>query len=369
MGFNKRYTLVLNMLYLTISLASLGLSMLVLTLFMRQAYVKQRSVPHLIAVALFMVVNTMLSVLSFVVKFNHWMNMIVDLTNMAAWFFVFLLAQEIRSVRVHPVQFAIVFGCVIWYIIPRLFWTDDDNIGAVPQIILIVAAFGWFSYSFSVVIPVLITYVRILNQTKERPAKMLVFGFTFYLIGYLSGLIEYLAALVVGPEILGIVSTITGFFPLVALFLVMLTYLVHLDYVYRLPDDYYVIMLAYKNGIPIQIIKLVSKNDVNITEDLLAGFLSAVNSMFRETLHAKQDITIIASGDAKLVSESAEFITGIIVGSKDTAILRRALRTYLRMFEQRFQTLVSQYSPDITMYETAREELTSKCFPFFRVAA
>jgi hypothetical protein len=60
----------------------------------------------------------------------------------------------------------------------------------------------------------------------------------------------------------------------------------------------------------------------------------AVNSMFRETLHAKEDITIIASGDAKLVSESAEFITEIIVGSKGTAILRRvsdAIQTFLGM--------------------------------------
>jgi hypothetical protein len=76
---------------------------------------------------------------------------------------------------------------------------------------------------------------------------------------------------------------------------------------------------------------------------------------------AKGDITIIASGDAKLVSESAKIITGIIVGSKDKAILRRALRTYLQIFEHRFQNLVSKYSPDITSYDASREE----CTPFF----
>jgi hypothetical protein len=148
---------------------------------------------------------------------------------------------------------------------------------------------------------------------------------------------------------------------------ILVTFTGDLDYIFRLPDNYYLLLVTYKDsGIAIHRVQFESAKAINVEENLLSGFLTAVNSLFGETLKATGRIERIAGPDASLLMCTGQWVTVTIAGDKTPAILKRALRRYTNAFEARFAKSLEAQTPNLNEFNGA-EDFIPQSFPFLKI--
>jgi hypothetical protein len=202
-------------------------------------------------------------------------------------------------------------------------------------------------------------FVRTYRKTREYQPGLLTFAATCGLIGsFLQAIAELLS------DSSGILAIDGAMFWGIALVLTLFTFLGDLDYIYRLPDNYYLLLVAYKDsGLPVHSVRFQSSKDVTVDENLLSGFLTAVNTLFGESLRSGSRIERISSGDASLLMYTGHWVTATIAGDTAPAILKRALRRYTRAFEARYADALQAQTPALGTFNDAND-LIPQAFPF-----
>lgn len=222
--------------------------------------------------------------------------------------------------------------------------------------ILGIISFGYFGIKF---------YMKSYRLTREKMALILTIGMIIGLIAY--SLIAFSAIYFRGDidinNPLGIiVATLSPI--MTAIF--SLSYLFNIDYVYRLPHNYYLLMAFYKSGIQIYHAEIESNRNIKIESHLVSGFFTAVNSLFVESLSAETNVENISSSDAALVIGSGEYISVVVIGEKSTSKLQDAVSSFVEDIEAKYGPLLQEHESNIDKYRGIKD-LIPASFPFFKI--
>ena len=138
--------------------------------------------------------------------------------------------------------------------------------------------------------------------------------------------------------------------------------------IYRLPQENYALMVSTHAGIVIFYHQFKTSRPITIQEDLVSGFLSAINSMFNEALQSQKAITQIASGDAAIQIETGQYIKVAFLAQTISGVVAGEMRRFVQDFERTFAEPLQRADSDVGKYQGALE-LVKKRFPFFEYSS
>lgn len=340
----------------------------IMSLFFYQTFKKKYHIPYLLSGVTVGVLGTLVNLVFVLVGAPmHEMNRIIFtacLSTVAVAFFLFF--ESIDSLRPRfgrtvPVLFcftavqvmnALRFLPVLTPELDALF----DRVTMVAYSLLGLLIYGGIGIPY---------YVRGYRLTRERINLLLATAMVVGVATY--GLIFTNHAFIPrdAPYLDTIVSA-TGILSSAFIAIFALTYLFNLDYIYRLPFDNYILMVAYRTGIPIQKIELESSKDPVIKDALVTGLLSAVNNLFMEALDASTDIENISSQDATVIVKTGRYATAIVIGERATAKLADATGRFLAAFEARYADELAQGESEMSLFDNCTD-LVPPFFPFFKI--
>jgi len=168
------------------------------------------------------------------------------------------------------------------------------------------------------------------------------------------------------PDWISELGTIGNVFPSIGIIILVITYLVNIDYIYRLPNDVFLLMVLTKAGTPLHSVKLKTRKKVDIEEVLLSGMISAINSVFKEILKKESTIREISSKGTSILLESGNEIMAVVITDRVSFFLDKALKRYVKVFEKEFKKEIENNIRDLVVYDRGVKLLTS-IFPFFIV--
>lgn len=208
-------------------------------------------------------------------------------------------------------------------------------------------------------------YLKTFQETRELRAVILSLAVIVVSFGFiLLIMIDLTSYFGQTPEWLSDLSDLGDILPMTGLLLFVITYVSNINYIYRLPNNNYILMVAYKNGLNIHSVRLKTNKNVVVEEQLLSGLLVAINNIFSTIFQSKRSIDSISGRDATILMESGKYITAIVLADKISTILDRALRRYVTVFEQKFEELLKREEANISLFNSATE-LLKPVFPFF----
>ncbi|MFX0098823.1 MAG: hypothetical protein ACFFCS_04520 [Candidatus Hodarchaeota archaeon] len=152
----------------------------------------------------------------------------------------------------------------------------------------------------------------------------------------------------------------------ISLFALLLGFIINPKYLYRMPYDYYILMVAKPSGTVVFSQQFQSRKEPELNEDLVSGFLSAVNDMFNQTLDSRYAIEEISNKDRIICIMPGKSVIVTIIGERVTGVLKRALKRFVILFEEKYiDVLESDRILPISHFDGTKE-LIPKCFPFFK---
>jgi len=209
-------------------------------------------------------------------------------------------------------------------------------------------------------------FFRMFRVTKEKTALILLAGIILVTYGQFITGVRWSIFYVNTPPVWIIMDTLSWGGIMLGVLLISFTYLFRIDYTYRLPDNYYKLIVMTSSGLTIHHVDFKSRKSIKIDETLMAGFLTAINSMFIETLSTKHPLENIVSKDATIVIKRGLWISVAIVGDNASAMLLNALKRYVKDFEAKYGPLLAKDLPETSQYNSATE-LIGQVFPFFKI--
>jgi len=285
------------------------------------------------------------------------------------FFFFYLFVQDISRLNPQLWSLILMFAFLILQNISLwlMVWFSSFSMTAVDNLWLL-ADIGYNNLAiFAFWIIGIPTYYRLYNYTKEKKALGFIIGLILVGGGYVVGsLIDYIGFFGTVPSYLNDISILGEIFPMVGLLIFLLTYILDVDYIYRLPHDHYMLMVTYKSGVAIHTKKFDTKREVQIEENLFSGFISSLTFVFNNILQSISPIEVISSKDASILIRSGERILVIILTQQPTSILARALDRYIRRFEDKFKDELKRESTEVGKFQEA-EELIKPMFPFLKI--
>ncbi len=210
-------------------------------------------------------------------------------------------------------------------------------------------------------------YWKTYQYTKE--IKALAFAISMIIIstGYIIiSMVDYIGFANEVPEWLDSIRLLGEIFPMSGIFIFVLVYLSDIDYIYRLPTDHYVLVVAYKTGIPLHTAHLQNKKNIKVEEKIVTGLISSMSMIFNKVMQSDKAIQNISSEDATIQIEEGEHILAIILAESSSLVLSRALKRYAREFEKTFEEQLKKDSGKTSEFDGAKE-LLKPVFPFFKL--
>ncbi|MFX0100695.1 MAG: hypothetical protein ACFFCS_14060 [Candidatus Hodarchaeota archaeon] len=283
-------------------------------------------------------------------------------------FFFYLFLEDLTDIKPNIMRFSIIFGLLILDLLPlwQLYWFDNKDVSG-KLWVLTDAGYDFLGFCVFAIFGLWV-YIKTFKYSKDGRAISLAISMIIVGIGYaglalydLNDFFDFLAF----P--LGDLKTIGGAISIIGLLIMVLSYVTNVNYLYRLPNDNYVLTVAYKSGVPIHTVEMqTSRKKVSIEQEMLTGLISAISTMFRGTLQSDTDIENIKSKDATILVESGARVICIIVSDHVSATLSRALKRYVREFESMFEKELGEEALDSTKFEPAND-LLKRVFPFFKI--
>ncbi len=284
------------------------------------------------------------------------------------FFLFYIFLERLISTSLNPKRFSFV---LIFFLIQTISLWFSVLFRDLYDVTKIMWFFADLSYAvlglFIYLIFGFIIYIRIYNQTYE--IKPLIFSVTMILIGLgfvftlLKDLYDFFS---LSTPWLDILIPLSNAFIMIGLLIFTAVYVTEIDYLYRLPHQIFMLMVLTKSGIPLHAVKLKTKLNIEIEEDLLSGLISAISNVFEEVFQTKTFIRNISSKEMSLLIEPGEKIVCIIITNKVTFFLDQALRRYSTTFEEQFSQALQDKIQDTVVYRSA-VDLLKPIFPFFKV--
>ena len=284
------------------------------------------------------------------------------------FFYIFLERLVSKSLKLW--RFLIVMGCLLlqtfslWFIV----WFNQIPSGDASIILWYFADLGYivlafFGYGFGVYV-----YIKTFLYTHE--IKPIIFSVVMLLTiaGFIvSALVDFVPIFVSPkPDWLTDIAPLGLVLQAFGLILFTVTYLTNIDYLYRLPNDIFLLMVTTTAGIPLHSVKFRTHREGQIEEDLLSGMLSAINSVFSEVFKEDSSIRNISSEGISVLMEpgNEKQILALVITDKISYFLDKALKRYAKAFEKHFSQELAERIQDTVAYADAIN-LIKPIFPFF----
>jgi len=285
--------------------------------------------------------------------------------------FFFLFIEGLREYRANAGR--LVFACCLLLLQSVALWCIVwfQGQGEASSHLWLLADFGYGTLGiFTFLACATPVYIRAYRLTKEPRSVVLVVAVILIGVGFILGSLkdytDYFAESGDFKSLIGEIASFNDALALAGIILLTIVYVSNVDYLYRLPNDNYALMVSLKTGETIHFVRFKTRSKVDLNQDLLSGLLSTINSVFQSIMTTSSDIKEISSKNATLLSESGRFVTATIITEKPSAILDKALKRYVGHFERMFVVRLGDKSTCVTDYNSANM-LLKKIFPFFIV--
>jgi len=215
-------------------------------------------------------------------------------------------------------------------------------------------------------------YFKMYLYTKEIKPLALMVALIFVSIGFFISFLNDLYFIfsvfnisINKPDIISTLEDISNIFPSIGIIIFVIIYITNIDYLYRLPYDVHLLMVLERGGgTPLYTVKLKTRNKIEIEDVLLSGLFSAINTIFQQVLQSKKIINVISSKEMSILIKGGKSIVTLVITSKNTYFLDKALARFVKIFEKEFEKELKEGERDLTIYERAHE-IISIAFPFF----
>jgi len=356
---------------------SLGIPLLfcvLLVFFVYQTTRRERKVPFLIVSICFGVVQGIFGLAGEEELFllSHALILALQLgcSGMQVFFF-FLFLENLRDLKFNP--YRLVLACCLAFLQQFSLWLIVwfSDVAGDSVAVSIMWHFADIGYNYLALFVFLgcgvVVHVQTYRLISEKKALALALALVSVSAGFvISAIIDVLEDLKIKfdwdlPISLGNFGEI---FQLLGLALYTIVYLTNVDYLYRLPYDNYSLMISYKkSGVLVHYVKFKCRSKFEINQDLFSGLLSTINSVFQAILTKDVDINTISSKHATVLMESGDHVTAAVITEKPTAMLDKALKRYVRLFERMFIIRLGDQDTCTNDFDRARV-LLKKIFPF-----
>ena len=216
-----------------------------------------------------------------------------------------------------------------------------------------------------------VIYIKTYIYTKEKmPIILFValvfvsFGFIISLLNDMYFILNVFTISIPKPDLINDLSNYANIFPFIGIIMFVITYLSNINYLYRLPNDNYLLMVLEKSGTPLYSVRFKTRKKINVEEVLLSGMISAINNVFKEIFKEETAISEISSKRLSILMETGEKTVALLITDKVTYFLDKALILFLKNFELKFQKEIKNDVRDLMVFEKATE-LLAPIFPFF----
>ncbi len=284
------------------------------------------------------------------------------------FFFFFLFLEQLRSKDIHIGRLALMISLFLLQTFSLWLRIYFYEVGEIHDLLWFLSDIGYSTAGLFVYVGCAVPiYIKTYRYTRER--KPLIISVALGLIGIsflfsvLKDCFDFFHTTV---EWLEPIASYSIAFQALGLFIFTSIYLLDIDYLYRLPNDVFMLMVLTKSGIPLHTVKLKTRRKVEIEGDLLSGLLSAINNVFEELFKTKTTIKNISSKEVHLLMETGDRIVSVVITDKISFFLDTALKRYTREFEKRFSESLKLKSQDLAKYYEAIN-LIKPIFPFFKV--
>ncbi len=285
------------------------------------------------------------------------------------FFFFYIFLERLISDKVNTARFTAMLCIFLLQTFGLWFVVIFRDQGAVTRFIWFIADIAFLLLGMVVYLGFgFIIYIRTYLYTHEiKPIvfsiSMVVISLGSFFIGFKDVLDFFYISI---PFFLDYAVAVGNALFAIGIILFTITYVLDIDYIYRLPHNVYLLMVLTRAGIPIHTVKLQARRDVRIESGLLSGLISAVNSVFEEIFKTSASIQNISSREIHLLMNSGEEIVCLVITDKLSYFLNRAIKRYTRVFEEDFGSLLRERLQDTVAYDKA-VELIRPIFPFFKV--
>jgi hypothetical protein len=284
------------------------------------------------------------------------------------FFFFYIFLERLQSKDIHTGRLAFVIGLLLLQTFSLWLRVYFHDVGEISGTLWFLQDMGYALLGIFVFVVLSIPiYLRTYQYTHEKKPIFMAIALglvgTGFIFSFLFDLFDFLNITVAW---VGVVAEYT--MPLQAIGLIIFTsiYLSDIDYLYRLPNDTFMLMVVARSGVPLHSVKLRTRKQVKIEGDLLSGLLSAINNVFEEVFKVSSTIRSISSKEIHILMEPGEEIISVAITDKISYFLDVALKRYTREFEERFGEELKNRIRDIAAYYDA-SKIIKPIFPFFIV--
>lgn len=341
---------------------------ILLLVFLFQTTKKHRSAPYLIISLLFGVLGALFTNFDsiFVVSGEDWIYILVLLFYDLQYVFFFLFMETLQSLKVSALKWSFIttlFTIDIFASIGLLLFSNFTGFSGIEPTLWSLAnissdILGLFIFLI-IGVPV---YLKTYKYAKEVRPLLMSIALLVVSVGFLLMTIDdFMSFYGISYDTLTIWESIL---PMLGLLVFMLCYITNIDYIYRLPNDNYMLMVSYKSGVTIHSVRFKTRyRHVEIEENLLSGLITSVGMVFKSVLDSHEEVQNIFSKDATILIQSGKYITATLVSSNVSAILNRSLRRYVKEFEIKFHKKLESEEKIISDFDSATE-LLKPIFPY-----
>jgi hypothetical protein len=290
------------------------------------------------------------------------------------FFFFYIFFERLISKKINSIRLSIMIALLLTQTIGLWLVFYNGINGFNTDIAWVLADIGYWTPALFVYLGLGVPiFIKTYLYTKEiRPiilsaALILVgFGFIISMLNDIYFILGVFGSPATAPDILTEISEIANIFPSIGVILFVITYLTNIDYIYRLPNDNYLLMVLRKDGSPIHSVHFKTRKQVEIQDILLSGMISAINSVFKEVFKKEASVRNINSRGINILLEPGENILAVIITDNVSYFLDQGLKRYVITFEQTFANELKKKEENLKVYESAIALLNS-IFPFFIV--
>ncbi|MFX1392436.1 MAG: hypothetical protein ACFFAH_02575 [Promethearchaeota archaeon] len=211
--------------------------------------------------------------------------------------------------------------------------------------------------------------------TRERVNLIELIAYFVLLIPPIITNIQYSLALlnIIALESINTIALIVSFLAvMISLIIILINFMVHNDYFYRLPFPIHQIMVINKGGI-LAYIRRVSpsflKDFSESKELIMSGFIKALSSMVQEVLGAKSQLKYIDTGGYQIFFSQLPENNGIItiITSGGNNVLQKSLDRFANSIST--DLLNEIHKPEVYSENIQKQidDLVIQAFPYLKI--
>ncbi|TFF89473.1 MAG: hypothetical protein EU549_00445 [Promethearchaeota archaeon] len=288
------------------------------------------------------------------------------------FFFFFIFFERLISKKLNSVRLSVVFGLLLTQTIGLWLVFYFRINGLNTDIAWVLADIGYWTPALFVYFLGISIYIRTYLYTREiKPIILCValifvsIGFVFSFLSDLDFILGVFDISITIPEIISDLAAIANVFPSIGIMMFVITYLVNINYLYRVPFNVYLLVILTKySGTPLYGVELKARKKVQIEKTLLSGMITAINNVFTEIFRTDTNVRNISSRGIKILMESGEHIDSIVITDRESYFLSQGLNRFTKLFEKKYAKELQQGARNLYIFKDATYFL-KKVFPFF----